>query len=160
MPEAAESAPEAPESGAQPGVFNDPYRVYNFKLLIQGVAEAHFTACSNIAIRIHSIPYREGGLQQVVHQIPGRVEYADVELRYGLTSSSELWRWFMCAVEGKVERKHVSIAMLNSEGTQEMMRWDLVNAWPREWRGAHLDAMGKDVAVETLVLCFETLNRG
>src|SRR5262245_3811912 len=100
MPEAANTPPPTPESGAQPGVFNDPYRAYNFKLIIQGVTEAHFTECSNMAIRVQSLAYREGGMAQVVHQMPGRVEYADVVLRYGLTASTELWQWFKSAVEG------------------------------------------------------------
>jgi phage tail-like protein len=160
MPETAQTPPPTPESGAQPGVFNDPFRAYNFKLIIQGVAEAHFTECSNIAIKVHTIPYREGGQQQVVHQIPARVEYANVTLRYGLTASRELWDWFMSAVQGRVQRKNVSIAMLNSEGTLEVLRWNLMNCWPMEWRGAPLDAMGNDVAIETLVLVFDSLERG
>ena len=42
----------------------------------------------------------------------------------------------------------------------EVVRWNLVNAWPREWRGTPLDAMGQEIAIETLTLVFETLERG
>jgi phage tail-like protein len=138
----------------------DPYRNYNFKLEIQGVTQGHFTECTNIGVRIQAIAYREGGLQQVVRRLPGRVEYADVTLRYGLTPSIELWQWFMTAVQGKVERKNVSIILLNADGVTEVMRWNLVNVWPREWRGAPLDALAQEVAIESLTLVFETLERG
>ena len=37
------------------------------------------------------------------------------------------------------------------------LRWDLINAWPSEWRGAPLDALGREVAIESLTLVFETL---
>ena len=35
--------PPATEPGAQPGALVDPFRNYNFKLLIDGVTEGHFT---------------------------------------------------------------------------------------------------------------------
>jgi phage tail-like protein len=138
----------------------DPYRVYNFKLVILGVTEGHFTECTGMGIRVQTIKYREGGTNEVVRCIPGYVEYADVTLRYGLTDSSELWNWFMTAVKGKVERKNVSVLMMDSDGTREVMRWNLINAWPSAWRGAPLDALSQEVAIETLTLVFETLERG
>jgi phage tail-like protein len=160
MPEAAQTAPATPPPGAAPGVFNDPYRSYNFKLLIQGVTEGHFTECSNMAIKVDVVDYREGGTSQVVHRLPGRVEYEPITLRYGLTASTELWNWMMTAVKGKVERKNVSILILDADGATEVTRWDLVNAWPSQWRGAPLDAMGREAAIEELTLVFETLDRG
>jgi phage tail-like protein len=148
-----------PATGAQTGTFVDPYRAYNFKLVVPGVAEGHFTECTNIGARVTPIPYREGGLSQVVHQLPGPVEYAEVTLRYGLTASRELWDWFMSAVEGRVERKNVSIVLMDSMGTTPVTQWDLVNAWPCSWRGTHLDAMGREAAIESVTLVFESLTR-
>src|SRR6266536_3978989 len=99
--------------GAQPGVRVDPFRGYHFKLEIQGVTEAHFTDCVGMGISLGVISYREAGLTQLVRKIPGPVEYADVTLSYGLTVSRQLWDWLMSAVEGKVQRKNVSVVMLN-----------------------------------------------
>jgi phage tail-like protein len=147
------------QSGAQPGVFNDPYRAYNFKLIIQSVTEGHFTECTGIGVKVQVIKYREGGNTQVIHSIPGPVEYADVTLRYGLTASRELWEWLMTAVNGKVQRKNVSIVLLDSDGITEVMRWDLLNSWISEWRGTILNAMHREVAIESLTLVYETLQR-
>ena len=116
--------------------------------IIQGVTEGHFTECSGLGVKVEAIKYREGGNNQVVRRIPGRVEYADVTLRYGLTTSHELWDWFMTAVQGQVQRKNVSILMLDPDGATEVMRWNLINAWPSEWHGAMLDAMSREVAIE------------
>lgn len=159
MPEAAQSATSAP-SGAQPGTFVDPFRAYNFKLQIQGVTEGHFTELSGLEVEVHPIRYREGGAGQVVHVIPGPVTYGDVTLRYGLTASSELWQWMLGAVRGSVQRRNVSILMLDSTGNVEVVRWDLTNAWPSRWRGAPLDALNREIAIESLTLVFETLQRG
>jgi phage tail-like protein len=144
---------------AQPGVFIEPYRAYNFKLVIQGVTEGHFTECSGLGVKVHTIKYREGGISEIVHSLPGPVEYADVTLRYGLTSSNELWNWLLTAVRGTVERKNVSILMLSSDGVSEVMRWDLLSAWPCEWRGAPPNALDHLAAIESLTLVFDTLER-
>jgi len=159
MPEPAQTAAPT-QNGAAPGSFIDPYRAYNFKLEIMGITEGHFTSCSGLEVDVHPIRYREGGAGQVVHVIPGPVTYGDVTLHYGLTASVELWTWLMTAVRGTVERRNVSILMLDSAGTNEVLRWDLINAWPSRWRGAVLDALNREVAIESLTLVFETLDRG
>lgn len=158
MAEAAEGAPKT-ESGAQPGTFIDPYRSYNFRLLIGADGEGHFTQCSNMSIDVEAISYREGGISQIVHRLPGQVKYSDITLRYGLTSSSDLFDWMMSAVKGKVERKDVHIVMLDADGVEEKMRWSLGKAWASSWRAAPLDALGRDVAIEELTLVYESIDR-
>lgn len=136
-----------------------PYRSYNFKLNVQGITEGHFTECSGLGVSVDVIRYREAGNDQQVRCLPGRVNYEDVVLRYGLTDSRELWDWLMTAVEGRVERKNISILMLDSEGVNEVMRWNLINAWPSEWCGTMLDAMSREAAIESLTLVFESMDR-
>ena len=150
----------ANEPTQQPAsTYVDPYRAYNFKLVIQGVAEGHFTEVSGMEAKITPIYYREAGNNQVVHYVPGRTEYGPITLRYGLTRSRELWDWFMTGIKGKIQRKNLSIVLLDSDGATEVMRWNLVNAWATEWRGAMLDVQSQEVAIETLTLVCETLER-
>ncbi len=151
--------PTSSATGATPGVFIDPYRDFNWKLLVPGLAEAHFTECLGWAARVNPISYYEGGTTQV-HRIPGRVEYAEVTLRYGLTKSRQLWDWFLTGIAGKVQRQNVSIVMLEPDGSTPAIQWDLIRAWVSEWRGAPLDAAGTEVAIESLVLVYEDLKRG
>jgi phage tail-like protein len=156
MPDA--KAPKA--SGAQPGTFAEPFRDYNFKLLFTpDVPEGHFTQCSGIGIKIDAISYREWGLAQVVHQLPGKVEYSPVILRYGLTQSPELLNWVLTAVKGAVQRRTVHILVLAPDGIEEKLRWTLHDAWPSKWNGAPLDAVSSMVAIESLELVYETLER-
>ena len=152
----AEAAKDAGASGG----WVDPYRGFNFKLEIQGVTEGHFAACSGLGVKVGVISYREGGNHQVTHRIPGAVEYAGVCLRYGLTKSTELWEWLQKVLRGSVERRNVSVVMLEADGITEALRWNLINAWPCEWQGAPLDAAGNDLAIESMTLVFETMERG
>jgi phage tail-like protein len=159
MPEAAQIT-NGKASPAQPGVFVDPFRSYNFKLSIGGVSEGYFTQCSGLEVKVEAIQYRQGGLNQVVHWIPGRVSVGRVRLDYGLTRSVDLYNWFQAVMDGKGLRRHASVILLDSDGITETVRWDLLNAWPSEWRGAVLDALSNEVAIESLTLVYETLKRG
>jgi phage tail-like protein len=143
----------------KPGQYIDPYRAYNFKLLVDQVAQGHFTECQGLSIKVDAIAYREGGNSQVVRYLPGRVTYSEVTLAYGVTGTADLWKWFMSAVKGKVDRRSVSIVMLDNDGQTELVRWNLIRAWPCSWHGAPLDALGKEAAIEKLVLRFEELER-
>lgn len=144
---------------AQPGTWVDPYRAYNFKLLINNVTSGHFTEVTGLGVVVERISYREAGNNSIVRAIPGRVSYPSVTLRYGLTASTELFDWLMTAVRGEVNRRNASIVVLDAAGSTEVLRWNLLNAWPEQWLGAPLDAMSRDLAIETLVLAHEGLER-
>ena len=65
----------------------------------------------------------------------------------------------MSAVKGKVERKNISILVLDTDGATEVAGWDLINAWPSEWHGALLQALGREAAIESITVVFESLDR-
>jgi phage tail-like protein len=147
-----------PEAGTT-GQWTDPYTSIHFAIDVNGVTEARFVECSGLSVEVEAIKYREAGANQIVRRLPGRLEYADLVLRYGLTSSVQLWQWMEAAIAGTIERRNVSIVMYGHDGATEVMRWNLRNAWPRAWRGAELDAMGSRVAIENLTLVFEEFER-
>mgnify|MGYP001453232496 CR=1 FL=1 len=149
----------AQPAAAAAGTFKDPYGAYNFKLVVQGVTEGHFTQCSGLGVRVEAIKYREGGTSQVVHRLPGRVEYPDIVLKYGMTNSRDLWLWLETAIKGTVQRRNVSIVVLAQDGVTEAVRFNLINAWPSAWTGAPLDALSNEVAIEELTLVYEQLER-
>ena len=146
-----------PAPSTQPGNVVDPYRSYNFKLVVQGVVQGHFTRVDGLGMKIDRILYRAGGEHSTVRMIPGQVEYSVVTVRFGLTDSTELLRWLFAAADGRVERRNVSLAMLDDAGVDEVRRWNLIGAWPCEWYGAPLDALGKELAIETLSLAYDRL---
>lgn len=135
------------------------YRSYNFVLDIQNVTVGYFTEVGGLSVSVEAISYREGGGAGAVRKLPGRVEYGDVTLKWGMSESTELWTWLMNVAAGNVERKEVSIILLKPDGQQENTRWNLHQTWPRAWRGARLDALGHEVAYETLTLVHEGIER-
>ncbi|MBQ0896723.1 phage tail protein [Micromonospora sp. NPDC047548] len=140
----------------QPGAPVDPYRAYNFKLLINGITNGHFTEVSGLEVTIARRAYREAGNDRI-RAVPGQVDYAPVTLHFGLTSSRELWDWVQAAARGTVNRRNVSVVLLDAAGTSEALRWNMINAWPMRWRGAHLHTLSQEIAIEALTLAYEGL---
>ena len=141
------------------GTYVDPYRAFNFKIEVQGVTEGHFTEVCGLGAKVTPISYREAGNSQVVHYVPGRVEYSAITLRYGVTRSKDLFEWFKTGVKGQLQRKNLSIVMVDGDGTTEVMRWNIVNAWVTEWLGSVLNANSQEVAIESVTLVCESLDR-
>lgn len=142
----------------QTGNYVDPYAAYNFRMEVGKEVAGYFTECSGLGARVEALQWRAGDSGRRVHRLPGRLEYADVTLRYGLTASTHLWDWFTQVMQGKSDRRNVSIILLDNQD-QEALRWNLYDAWPIEWLGAPLDALGKEVAVESMTLVYESLDR-
>jgi phage tail-like protein len=137
----------------------DPYRAYNFKLEIAGVTQGHFTEVRGLGAKVQAIPYREAGNNQVVHYVPGQPEYFCLELCFGFTATWEIFDLFMNAAQGQVKRQNVSVVLLGPDGSTEVARWNLIDAWPCEWQGAPLDALGNEIAVEKVKFCYDSLER-
>ncbi len=145
---------------ATTGTWVDPYLAFNFQVMIGGEAVAHFTECSKLVIDVATAEYREAGQSQVVHQIPTITSYRDITLSYGLTASTTMWDWFQTTVRGEVQRKNVTIFLLNSAGSAPVMQWDLINAFIKRWSGAFLNASAPEVAIAEVVLGFESVGVG
>lgn len=63
-------------------------------MLSQGLG---FMSVSGIAATTEAIPYREGGMNTTVHQLPGQTSFSPITLQRGVTlggNSAGPWNWF------------------------------------------------------------------
>jgi phage tail-like protein len=60
--------------------------------------------------------------------------------------------------QGKIQRKNGSIVVNDLNG-DEKVRWNFFDAWPTKWDAPDLSAKGNDVAIETLELAVERIER-
>ena len=137
----------------------DPYTAFNFLVELDGISQASFRECSGLDTTTEVIEHRQGGDNVTVYKLPGKSTYTDITLKWGLTDSAELWTWRRQVIEGRVERKNGSIVIYDLQNRTEVVRWNFVNAWPTKWEGPALNALGNEVAVETLVLAHEGIAR-
>jgi phage tail-like protein len=136
----------------------DPYMNFNFLVEIDGINQATFQDCTGLDSTTDPVEYREGGENTTVRKLPGKSTYSNIVLKRGITDSDELWKWRKKIVKGQIERKNGSIVLLDLEGN-EKMRWNFVNAWPTKWEGPSFDAKANDVAIETLTLAHEGVEK-
>ena len=141
-------------TGSRPEV----HASFRFTVEFNGAAQGYFTECTLPTLEVEVEEQKEGGYNTGTHLLPGRVKRGTVTLKHGLTSSSELLRWYMKVLEGKsdvkFDRKKVSIIHHDCLG-KPVMRWDFENAFPIKWSGPALDSSASRIAIETLELAFQ-----
>jgi phage tail-like protein len=143
----------------QTGERLDPFRSFNFLVELDGIAQGSFTECSGLGSTTEVIENREGGDNVTVRKLPGKTTYSDISLKWGSTSSTELWEWRLQIMQGTVVRKNGSIVVYDLANRTEVARWNFHRAWPTRWEGSALNARGAEVLIETLVLAHEGLTR-
>jgi hypothetical protein len=58
----------------------DPVAKYKFWIEVKDVVAAWFTECSGLSVEREAIPQKEGGVNDYVHQLPGRISYSRITL--------------------------------------------------------------------------------
>jgi phage tail-like protein len=136
----------------------NPYKNFRFLVEIDGITQAGFSDCSGFGSNVEVIEYREGGDAATVYKLPGKSSYPDIMLKWGISDSRDLYDWHLSAITGSVERKNGSIIVLD-DGGQEKVRWNFFSAWPSKYDGPDFTAKGNDVAIDSLTLSCERLER-
>ena len=137
----------------------DPYRNFNFMVEIDGITQASFIECSGLEATTEVIEIRSGGDPTTVYKLPGKTSYSDITLKWGTTSSAELWSWRQDVINGVINRQNGSVVLYDLANQTEVARWNFFSAWPTKWDGPSLNAKGNDISIETLVLAVERLTR-
>ena len=136
----------------------DPLRAFNFRLEIGGIQRAGFREASGLDSSQDPAEYREGTDKLTARKLPGLNKYSNISLKWGVSDDKELWEWRKKAMDGKVERKNGSIVLLNEAG-EEKVRWNFTDGWPTKWTGPSFNATSNDVAIETLDIAHEGLEK-
>ncbi len=149
-----------------------------------GVPPANFgfTSVSGLSVTTDSIPYREGGYNTTVHQIPGQTSFTPITLQRGvILNTSYGWDWmrdlfatvqgdprrtvsqnFRCDLEIQVLSHPIPSgqADIDVNATDDItdhvaMRFRVYNAWPTQVSYSDLNAGDNALFVEQLVLVHE-----
>jgi phage tail-like protein len=132
----------------------DPFINSRFHVEIQGIQEAFFRECSGLEAETEVLSYEEGGVNDHPHKLPGRTKFPNVSLKRGMTDSKALWEWYSKVIDGKIERKNVSIVLYDQQGS-EVKRWSFERAYPTKWVGPGIKSDENAVAIETLEMVHE-----
>jgi phage tail-like protein len=136
----------------------DPYKVFRFVIEINGIRVGGFSEVTGLEVRTEVDEYREGGVNDYVHKIAKETRYPNLTLKRGITDATEFWDWHRQIVEGDIERKTITVVLLDSLGA-EKWRWVFGDAYPVKWNGTDLNATGNTVLVESIELAHHGLTK-
>ena len=136
-------------------ISSDPYLAFNFRVEIAGLDVGGFTEVTGLQVEMETHDYREGGVNGFVHKLAGPLRYpSNLTLKKGVMDPDLLREWYKGAFGRAIERKNVSIVLLDSAG-EVLRRWSFEKAYPVRWTGPELRAGTAAVAVESLELVHE-----
>jgi phage tail-like protein len=107
-----------------------------------------FRECTGLAAEREILEYTEGGNNDFVHKLPGRVKFPNLVLKRGITDQKKLLMWFW-DTRSKPKLATVTVMLLHTTGKQARM-WSFENAYPVKWAGPNLNAGSDSGATETL----------
>jgi phage tail-like protein len=136
----------------------DHFANCKFKIEIEGVTQAAFTAVDGVESTTEVVTFCDGS-DLIERKRPGRTHFANIVLKRGVTHGNELWQWYKYVIEGRIERRSGSIVVCDDDGT-ELYRYNFFEAWPCRWKSLVLDAKEARSLIEELEIAVEKVERG
>lgn len=122
------------------------------------IAQGLFSECTGLEATMEAQAVQEGGRNYGAVQRTGRVTFATVILKRGVSKSQHLWQWFdFVTRQGKyAHRLRVQIILQDNRGRPVLM-WTLRNALPVKFKAPDLNATAGEIGIEELHLAHEAL---
>jgi phage tail-like protein len=140
---------------------NDPHRNARFRLEIGAVTIASFSQATIPETTTEPVEYRDGIDTPTMRKLPGLTSYGNLSLQKGVTENSiELFEWRKAVEEGRMgdARTDIAVVLLDEEGN-DAARWKFEAAWPTNYDAPDLDSSGNEVAIESLEIVHEKMER-
>jgi phage tail-like protein len=135
----------------------DPFRSFNFRVEIQGLAVASFSEVGGLTADGDPVDYREGkDPTNNVRKLQGLRKYMPLTFKRGFVQDNSLWVWYQQIADGQDLRRNGSVILMN-EAHVDVLSWNFINAWINKIEGPALNATGNTVAIENMELHHEGL---
>ena len=135
-----------------------PYGKFRYKVEIDGLEAGGFSEASGFDASIDVIEYREGDMVQTPMKLPGLKKYGNITLKQGVADSMVMYEWMIAGVEGEVERKTITITILDETETATAS-WQVINAWPAKYTAPDFNATASEIAIESIEIAHEGMTR-
>ena len=143
---------------ARTGARQDPFVAFRFEVKFDDLPAVGFSDCTGLQLETEVQDYSEGGLNTHLRKFPTRTKQTNLVLKRGIVDR-ELWDWYWDLTQGIVKRRSGSVVVRDPSGSEAVMEWQFRDAFPCKWLGPELSATQNNVAVETLELCHDGLER-
>ena len=131
---------------------------HNFLISVPGLTIGTFNECNGLSMEFDVFEWAEGGNNEFVHHLPGRMRYPYLSLNNGVTDSTALQEWFWATRE-QAQLKEVTIQLKSQDGAISRS-WTFADAFPIKWSGPTIAAHGTGVGTESLDIAHSGLKIG
>jgi phage tail-like protein len=141
-----------------------PFTAFNFavEIRVEGVAaqicDAAFSECDGLEMAMDVKTIREGGNNGRQIRLAGPINYGQVTMKRGMTSTFDLWDWFNLMLTNPSLRADAEVVIFAANGTTERARFLLSRCVPLKLKSPPLNAKDGAVAIEELQLAYESLS--
>ncbi len=116
--------------------------------------DVRFQTVSGLSVEYDMEEYKEGGENRFVHKLPVRTKYADLVLKRGMLTDSEVIRWFLNAFRDReFSPTDINVILMN-EQNEPLRTWKIAHAIPKKWLVSDLNANESSVVIETMELTY------
>lgn len=139
----------------------DPFGNFRFRIELDGIQQAGFSEATIPDSTSDPIEYREGTDAVLFNRkLAGLAKHSNLVLKWGITTSMDLYNWRKMVEQGKVAaaRKNIAVTLIDEEGN-DAARWEFGNAWPNKYKAPDMNAKGNEVAIESIEIVFESMQR-
>jgi phage tail-like protein len=114
-----------------------------------------FREITGLQMEREILEYAEGGRNDFVYKLPGRVKHPNLVLKRGVTDQGKLTEWFQKSQMTPV-RMDITVTLINP-ALEPTRQWVFKEAYPVKWIGPNLNAGSDSPATEQLELAHSGL---
>jgi phage tail-like protein len=129
--------------------WTDPGYTLRFAVIVDQVDLGAWSKCEGLSVEQEIHEFKEGGLNEYIHRLPGRIKYSTIKLSRIVNDKSPQVAAWISKSKGAGAYRTGAIAVLDADGAA-VVTWNLVDVLPVRWSGPTLDVNGREVATETL----------
>jgi phage tail-like protein len=104
-----------------------------------------FKGMSGLEVNYEVLEYKEGGNNDFVHRLPGRMQYPNLVLSWGIVNDDLLLKWFM-QTHQQAQLQEISLTLTSSKGnhSSDLRKFTFTDAFPVRWSGPQLASDSHD----------------
>ena len=136
----------------------DPVPSFRFTVIFDDLPPGGFTDCTGLSSETEVQEYAEGGLNSHTWRMPGRSKQSNVSFKRGIVNKV-LWDWYRKIATGDFKARNCTIVVHDPSGGDDVLEFQLADAFPVKWLGPELAASQNNLAIEVMEVAHQGLTR-
>ena len=142
---------------AQKDQRKEPPPAFYYEVEINGET-SHFRSVSGLKIETEVIEYKEGGDNGTIRKLPGATRYPNIRLSREFTGDRSLYDWFMTTQTPNPMKVDGVLTLVDRHGAR-LGSWSFSKGFPVKWEAPDMDSDQSGMAIETVEIAVERVER-